>query len=174
MRVARPILVRCLLLALACAVLLLGLRCWPQPALRDAAPLSRVVLAENGELLRMTLAADGQFRLWMPLEAFAPSLVQAMLLKEDRYFYRHLGVNPAALLRGALKTYSGGNRQGGSTLSMQLARRLYDLDSRSIPGKLQQIALALWLEARYSKREILEAYLNLAPMGGNIEGMEAA
>lgn len=174
MRVARPILIRCLLLALACAVLLLGLRCWPQPALRDSAPLSRVVLAENGELLRMTLAADGQFRLWMPLEAFAPSLVQAMLLKEDRYFYRHLGVNPAALLRGAVKTYSGGNRQGGSTLSMQLARRLYDLDSRSIPGKLQQIALALWLEARYSKREILEAYLNLAPMGGNIEGMETA
>jgi penicillin-binding protein 1C len=57
---------------------------------------------------------------------------------------------------------------------MQLARRLYELNSRSVPGKLKQVVLALWIEARHSKREILEAYLNLAPMGGNIEGMEAA
>jgi penicillin-binding protein 1C len=71
-------------------------------------------------------------------------------------------------------TYSGGLRQGGSTLSMQLARRLYGLNSRHIPGKLQQIVLALWIEARYSKHDILEAYLNLAPMGGNIEGVAAA
>lgn len=174
MRPVRPVLIRSLLLVLVPALLLLGLRLWPQPALRDAAPLSRLVLAEDGALLRMTLAGDGQFRLWMPLEAFAPSLVQAMLLKEDRYFRYHPGINPPALLRGALTTYSGGARQGGSTLSMQLARRLYDLNSRNIPGKLRQITLALWLEARYSKHDILEAYLNLAPMGGNIEGMEAA
>lgn len=160
----------CLLLAL----LLLALRLWPQPPLREAAPLSRVVLAENGALLRLTLASDGQYRLWVPLERFAPSLIEAMLLKEDRHFFRHPGVNPAALLRAARETWGGGMRQGGSTLSMQLARRLYGLDSRNIPGKLQQIGLALWLEARYSKRDILEAYLNLAPMGGNIEGMESA
>lgn len=160
----------CLLLALV----LLALRLWPQPPLRDAAPLSRVVLAADGELLRMTLASDGQYRLWVPLERFAPSLIEAMLLKEDRHFHYHPGVNPAALLRAARETWGGGMRQGGSTLSMQLARRLYDLDSRQIPGKLKQIALALWIEARYGKREILEAYLNLAPMGGNIEGMEAA
>jgi penicillin-binding protein 1C len=80
MPVTRPVLIRCLLALLLVAALLLGLRLWPQAPLRDAAPLSRVVLAEDGELLRMTLAGDGQFRLWMPLEAFAPSLVQAMLL----------------------------------------------------------------------------------------------
>ena len=159
---------------LALALLLLALRLWPQPPLREAAPLSRVVLAEDGALLRLTLARDGQYRLWVPLERVAPSLVEAMLLKEDRHFFRHPGVNPAALLRAARETWGGGMRQGGSTLSMQLARRLYGLDSRNIPGKLQQIALALWLEARYSKHDLLEAYLNLAPMGGNIEGMEAA
>lgn len=156
------------------ALLLLALRLWPHAPLREAAPLSRVVLAENGELLRMTLASDGQYRLWLPLERIAPAMIDALLLKEDRYFYRHPGLDPGALLRAAMATYGGGMRQGGSTLSMQLARRLYGLNSRQIPGKLQQIALALWLEARHSKHDILEAYLNLAPMGGNIEGVEAA
>lgn len=162
------------LVALCAVALLLALRLWPHGPLRDAAPLSRVVLAENGELLRMTLAADGQYRLWTPLEQIAPAMIDALLLKEDRNFYWHPGVNPAALLRAASATYSGGVRQGGSTLSMQLARRLYGLNSRQIPGKLQQIVLALWLEARHSKHDILEAYLNLAPMGGNIEGVAAA
>ena len=169
-----PRLKRCLFGCAALAVLLLALRLWPQPPLREAAPLSRMVLAENGELLRLTLAADGQYRLWLPLERIAPALVDALLLKEDRHFHRHPGVDPGALLRAALATYGGGVRQGGSTLTMQLARRLYDLNSRRLPGKLQQIVLALWLEARYSKHDILEAYLNLAPMGGNIEGAEAA
>lgn len=150
------------------------LRVWPHAPLQEAAPSSRVVLAEDGSLLRMTLANDGQYRLWLPLERIAPSLVDALLLKEDRHFYYHPGVNPPALWRAALATYSGGLRQGGSTLSMQLARRLYGLNTRRVPGKLQQMALALWLEARYSKHDILEAYLNLAPMGGNIEGAEAA
>ncbi|WP_068829516.1 penicillin-binding protein 1C [Pseudomonas sp. BMS12] len=165
---------RCLLGLGLLTLLLLTLRLWPHAPLREAAPLSRMVLAENGELLRMTLASDGQYRLWLPLERIAPAMVEAQLLKEDRNFYRHPGVDPGALLRAAMATYGGGMRQGGSTLSMQLARRLYGLNSRQIPGKLQQIALALWLEARHSKHDILEAYLNLAPMGGNIEGVEAA
>ncbi|WP_437881693.1 penicillin-binding protein 1C [Pseudomonas sp. LRF_L74] len=159
------------------AVLALGLlllRLWPHAPLREAAPTSRLVLAQDGELLRLTLASDGQYRLWLPLERIAPSMVDALLLKEDRYFYRHPGVDPGALLRAAMATYGGGPRQGGSTLSMQLARRLYGIESRHVPGKLQQIVLALWIEARYSKHDILEAYLNLAPMGGNIEGVEAA
>lgn len=167
----------CRSLSVVLAVLLLGflaLRLCPHAPLREAAPLSRLVLAENGELLRMTLASDGQYRLWLPLEEIAPAMVEAQLLKEDRNFHWHPGVDPGALVRAALATYGGGMRQGGSTLSMQLARRLYHLNSRSIPGKLQQIALALWLEARHSKHDILEAYLNLAPMGSNIEGVEAA
>lgn len=159
---------------LAAAVLLAGLRLWPHAPLEQAVTSSRVVLADDGSLLRMTLADDGQYRLWLPLERMSPSLVEALLLKEDRNFYWHPGINPPALLRAALATYSGGQRQGGSTLSMQLARRLWDLNTRQVPGKLQQMALALWLEARYSKHDILEAYLNLAPMGGNIEGAEAA
>lgn len=153
---------------------LLFLRWLPAPPLSDAAPLSRQVLAEDGSLLRLTLAADGQYRLWTPLADMPQGVIDAVLLKEDRYFYRHPGVNPAALLRAAWSTYAGDARQGASTLSMQLARRLYGLNTRHVPGKLRQIALAFWLEARYGKDEILEAYLNLAPMGGNIEGVGTA
>jgi penicillin-binding protein 1C len=70
---------------------------------------------------------------------------------------------------------SGGRRIGGSTITMQLARRLYDIDSRRATlGQVKQIVAALWLEARYGKDEILEAYLNLVPFGGNVEGIGAA
>lgn len=160
-------------MGLAVAVLAL-LRAWPAPPLSEHASLSRMVLAEDGELLRMTLAEDGQYRLWVPLQAIAPAMQEAILLKEDRTFYWHPGIDPKSLLRALFSTYSGASRQGGSTLTMQLARRLYGLESRRIPGKLAQMALALWLEARYSKAQILEAYLNLAPMGGNLEGVETA
>ncbi|QJI43251.1 penicillin-binding protein 1C [Pseudomonas sp. ADAK2] len=165
---------RLLAVGLTAGAVLLGLRLWPHAPLSETTSSSRQVLADDGSLLRMTLAADGQYRLWLPLERLSPTLVEALLLKEDRNFFWHPGINPPALLRAATATYSGGQRQGGSTLSMQLARRLWDLNTRQIPGKLQQMALALWLEARYGKHEILEAYLNLAPMGGNIEGAEAA
>ncbi|MBI2380525.1 MAG: penicillin-binding protein 1C [Gammaproteobacteria bacterium] len=152
---------------------LVVLRYWPRPGFAEGQPGSHLVLAADGSLLRMTLAADGQYRVWVPLNAVAPSLVEAILLKEDQYFYWHPGINPVALVRAAAETYGGGTRQGASTLSMQLARRWYGLNTRSIPGKLEQLVLALWLEARYGKDAILEAYLNLAPMGGNVEGVEA-
>lgn len=166
---------RPLLLGAALASALLAvLRLWPHAPLQSVAPSSRAVFADHGELLRLTLADDGQYRLWVPLERMSPALVQAIRLKEDRYFHWHPGINPLALARAIQSTYSGSMRQGGSTLTMQLARRIYQLNTRRVPGKLQQMALALWLEARYSKHDILEAYLNLAPMGGNIEGAEAA
>lgn len=69
---------------------------------------------------------------------------------------------------------TGGRRQGASTLTMQVARIVYHIDSSSVSGKLLQIVRALQLEIFYSKDEILEAYFNLAPYGGNIEGIAAA
>ncbi|OGT83401.1 MAG: penicillin-binding protein 1C [Gammaproteobacteria bacterium RIFCSPLOWO2_02_FULL_61_13] len=156
------------------ALTLVLLRILPADPLAQGIPYSRVALAADGALMRMTLAADGQYRLHTPLRLIAPSTVEAILLKEDRHFHRHPGVNPAALARAAWSTYWAGSRQGGSTLTMQLARRLYRLNTRHIPGKLQQMAMALWIEARHGKQEILETYLSLAPMGGNIEGVAAA
>ncbi|MGD9949855.1 MAG: penicillin-binding protein 1C [Desulfobulbus sp.] len=135
---------------------------------------SRLVRSADGITLRLTLAWDGQYRLWTPLSDIAPPAVKAILLKEDQYFFIHPGINPSSLLRAAWATYALHEHQGGSTLTMQLARRLYRLNTRTIGGKLEQIILALWLEARSSKNEILEAYCNLAPMGANIEGLGAA
>jgi len=123
-------------------------------------PSSREVLAADGSLMRLTLATDGQYRLWQDLEDISPIMIKVMLLKEDRYFYYHPGVNPVALVRAMLATYVGGDRQGASTLTMQLVRRVYDINSRTVSGKLEQILAAFWLEARYSKHELLEAYLS--------------
>jgi penicillin-binding protein 1C len=159
----------------ALAALLLALpRLAPKPPLAAAAPSSRSVLAADGQLLRLTLASDEQYRLWTPLADIAAPLQDAVLLYEDRAYYWHPGVNPWALARAAYSSAAGQRRIGGSTITMQLARRLYGIDSRSVGGKLAQIGAALWLNWRYDKRDILEAYLNYAPYGGNIEGVGAA
>ncbi len=158
----------------ATGVMLALLRLWPHAPLAERVPLSTAVWSADGELLRVTLASDDQYRLWTPLSQMSPVLVDAFLLKEDRWFYWHAGVNPAALFRAGFRTYHGGLRQGGSTISMQLARMLYGLKTRTAAGKIRQIAAALWLESRYSKRRLLEAYLNVAPFGGNIQGAGAA
>ena len=151
-----------------------ALRMWPHEPLQNRFPVSTTVWSADGELLRVTRAADDQYRLWVPLDQLSPFLVDAFLLKEDRWFYWHPGVNPIALVRASARTYGGGERQGGSTITMQLARMTYRLNTRRPLGKLHQITLAMWLEVRYSKREILEAYLNVVPFGANIQGAGAA
>lgn len=154
---------------------LLVVRFFPRPAIGAAIPHSQVVVASDGQLLRLTLAGDGQYRVWTTLSEVSPILTEATLNYEDRFYYWHPGFNPVALVRAAIETYlKRQHRPGGSTITMQVARRLYQIDSRTIGGKFHQLAAALWLELRYSKRAILEAYLNLAPYGGNIEGIAAA
>jgi penicillin-binding protein 1C len=160
--------------AIALMGLLLAIRVGPHRPLRDQIPQSTSIWSADGELLRATLAADDQYRLWTPLDKMSPTLVEAFRFKEDRWFYWHPGVNPVSLIRAAGSNWRGHGRQGASTLTMQLARLLYRLNTRTPAGKLKQIAAALWLEARYSKRDIFEAYLNLAPFGGNIQGVGAA
>jgi penicillin-binding protein 1C len=161
-------------LALTGAVVLLVTFC-PPPSLYGDFHFSSAVEDRNGKLLRLALANDERYRLKVPLEDIAQSAIDATLLYEDRHFFRHPGVNPGALIRAAWSTYVQRKRvMGGSTITMQLARLRYSLDSRSIGGKMVQIARAVQLERHYSKDEILEAYLNLAPYGGNIEGIGTA
>ena len=156
------------------AIIFIVLRWAPHAPLSDAIGSSRAVFARGGELLRLTLAPDQQYRLWTPLSQISPTLIDAVLTYEDRHFYWHPGVNPVALGRAMVSTFTGTRRLGGSTLTMQLARRRYAIDSRTVGGKTLQICAAVWLELRYSKDDILEAYLNTAPYGGNIEGVGAA
>ncbi len=168
--------VLCIGLSVALVIVAAGtaVRLVPHPALSTYAPASTAVYASGGELLRLTLAADDQYRLWTPLSEVSPEYLDAVLFHEDRNFRRHPGVDPFALLRAAVRTGTGEGRQGGSTISMQLARLIYRVNTRSIAGKLRQMAVATWLELCYSKDEILEAYVNLAPFGGNIQGVGAA
>jgi penicillin-binding protein 1C len=161
--------------AVLLALLLLGCRLWPHPALRDWQPSSTAVYDDHGRLMRLTLASDDRYRLWVPLKDISPQLVDGVLLHEDRWFRWHPGFNVYGLARGAWVTYvRHGNPQGGSTITMQLARLLWKLNTRSPLGKLQQVARAIQLELFYSKRQILEAYLNDAPYGRNVEGVGAA
>jgi len=150
------------------------LRVLPHAPLSSYAPLSTAVYAEDGELLRLTLASDQQYRLWTPLSEVSPEFVDALLLHEDRHFRWHFGVDPVALVRAVTRMAGGGAHQGGSTITMQLARLIYHLNTRSVLGKLEQMAAATWLELRYSKREILEAHINLTPYGHNVQGIGAA
>ena len=147
----------------------------PRPELLESVSFSRAVFDRNGALLRLTLAEDERYRLPADLRSVSPLLVEATLLHEDRHFWRHPGVNPLALVRAAFRTYAVGDRTvGGSTVTMQLARLRFGIHSRTLRGKLWQILRALQLERHYGKRELLEAYLTLAPYGENIEGVTAA
>ena len=173
----RPELVRAwpIFMAIAVAfVALTAVRLWPRAPLSDSFPTSRAVFDSNQRLMRLTLSADEKYRLWTPLSSISPELIDAVLLHEDQHFRRHPGVNPVAIVRAGVRTYSGGVRQGGSTITMQLARLMYRQNTKTPLAKLIQVFRAIGLELRYSKSEILEAYLNLAPYGLNIEGVGAA
>ena len=155
------------------AIFLVVLRVYPKQELRTNISQSTAIYAADGTLLRLTLATDEQYLLWAPLKDIPLHMQHAVMLYEDRFFNWHWGANPIAMLRGTWHSLQG-QRQGASTITMQLARGLYGINSRTISGKLQQIAAAIWLECRYSKAEILEAYLNIAPYGGNIRGIGTA
>ncbi len=147
----------------------------PKPTLYGDIGFSTLVTDREGRPLKLVAAKDGRYRLFTRLDDIAPAAREATLLYEDRRFYRHHGVDPLALARAAWTTYVRRSRVvGGSTITMQLARLRFDLDTRTVLGKLVQSARAVQLERHYGKNEILEAYLNLAPYGGSIEGIGTA
>lgn len=155
------------------AVLVLDLA-FPPPLPR-ASGTATVVTARDGTPLRAFADAGGVWRHPATPATVSPLYLQALLAYEDRWFRWHPGVNPLALLRAAGQWLrSGGIVSGGSTLTMQVARILEGGQTRSLPAKLRQLARALQLEARLSKDRILQLYLERAPFGGTIEGVEAA
>jgi len=156
---------------LALATLLLS----PRPPLLENTPFSTAYYDRNGALLRLTLAADEKYRLFTPLNEISPDLITATLTQEDRHFYHHPGINPVSIGRAAFETYIKRSRpMGGSTITMQVVRLRDNLNTRSVAGKFLQAVRAVQLERHYTKNEIFEAYLNLAPYGGNIHGAGTA
>ncbi|WP_010653717.1 penicillin-binding protein 1C [Fluoribacter dumoffii] len=147
----------------------------PKPPLLEDVSFSRAVYDEHQKLLRLTLSKDEKYRLFTPLSSISKQVIEATLLQEDQYFYWHYGINPWATIKAMWQTYGVQSRRvGASTITMQVARLRYGMNSKKISGKLLQIIRAIQIEMHYSKNEILEAYLNLAPYGGNIEGVGAA
>ena len=132
---------------------------------------AKILLDKNGEIINMKLSSDGIWRFHE--QSFPSSLKQCVVLFEDRYFYYHFGVNFASIFRAFFHNLRSENRIGASTITMQVARMLEPGD-RSYKNKIREIFRAFQLELHFSKDEILNLYLNLAPYGGNIEGAKAA
>ncbi len=164
--------------------LLLGLLCAFKPALASipwpeldrfiARPVSRAVLAADGRLLGVGRLEEGLEREWVDLADLPPAVVAIFLAAEDRRFYLHGGVDLRAILRSALQNARAGKTvAGASTVSMQLARLIVP-HGQGLSGKVSEALRALCLEARLSKKRILELWLNNLPFGSNLEGLASA
>jgi len=160
------------LIAVLFVAFLLANIIWPLPLQNNQH--SSTVVARDGTPLRAFADAQGVWRFKTPLEMVSPLYIEALINYEDQYFWVHPGINPIAMTRALIQNLRNDEIiSGASTLTMQVARML-DPHRRSLPGKLRQIFRALQLEWRLSKQQILELYLQLAPFGGNLQGVEAA
>ncbi len=147
----------------------------PKPKLEEFKPYSQAIYDTHGELLKLYLADDDKYRLKTAVEDISSDVIRATILYEDQHYYHHNGVDFLALARAAWQTYIVGSRRiGASTLPMQVARLRWNINTRTITGKLIQILRAIQLSRHYDKNDILTAYFNLAPYGGNVEGIAAA
>lgn len=145
---------------------------WPLP-LHEVDP-ARVVVAHDGTPLWRFADADGIWRYPVMIDEVSPRYLEALINYEDRWFWKHPGVNPFSVLRAAWQDLSSGRVvSGGSTLTMQVAR-LLDPHPRTFGGKFRQLWRALQLEWHLSKSDILTLYLNRAPFGGTLQGVGAA
>lgn len=135
---------------------------------------SKIVRFNDGSVMRTYVSDDEKYRIYLRLEEIDRRLIMATLCYEDRYFYFHPGFNPFSMLRAIyLNIKERKIVSGGSTITMQLARIL-EPKRRNILSKLIEIFRALQFEIRLGKKRILELYMNLAPYGGNVEGVGAA
>ncbi|MDE2577225.1 MAG: PBP1A family penicillin-binding protein [Hyphomicrobiales bacterium] len=135
-------------------------------------PPNIAIIAEDGAVLANRGDSGGPA---VHLSDMPPYLPKAFVAIEDRRFYAHWGLDPVGVARALVRNVLGrGGMQGGSTLTQQLAKNLFLTQERTISRKIQEAILALWLEHRYSKDQILELYLNRVYFGSGAYGVEAA
>jgi penicillin-binding protein 1C len=164
-----------IMLSVVFGLVIVGYTFCPRPELKTFTTYSSAWFDSKERLLRISLAEDERYRLFDTLAHLSPEFIAATVLYEDQNFYDHFGVDFAALLRAFWTTYILDERRvGASTITMQVARLRWQIPSRTITGKLQQILRAIQLSRHYTKNEILQTYFNFAPYGRNIEGVAAA
>lgn len=135
---------------------------------------SRVVTAKDGKWLYTQMNTTHKWRFPIDISKLDPLYLDILIAFEDKRFWKHLGVDPLAMGRALFQLIKNGRvTSGGSTITMQLAR-LLEPKKRTVRSKIIEIIRAFQLEMNYSKEEILQAYLTLAPYGGNVEGIVAA
>ncbi|MFM8789631.1 MAG: transglycosylase domain-containing protein, partial [Chthoniobacterales bacterium] len=135
-------------------------------------PESSLVIDRNGEIYTRLA---GENRRTVPISAVSPYFIRALVAREDSRFFEHFGIDPVGIARAALRNLSaGGVRQGGSTLTQQLARNSFPLGGQTIHRKILEAALALRMEAVLSKEEILTHYMNRIYFGSGLFGIETA
>ena len=135
-------------------------------------PPNIAILADDGSLLANRGDTGGAA---VHLSELPPYLPKAFVAIEDRRFYEHFGIDPIGIARATIRDVTGGGgMQGGSTLTQQLAKNLFLTQERTLSRKIQEAILALWLERKYSKDQILELYLNRVYFGSGAYGVEAA
>jgi penicillin-binding protein 1A len=138
----------------------------------DQMESASVILDRNGKIFGQIYVEN---RETVPYEKLAPDLINAVIAVEDAKFYEHHGYDPMGIIRSALKNLTAGHvRQGGSTITQQLARNSFSLKERTYRRKLLEIFLARRIEQNFSKKKILELYLNRIYFGGGMYGAEAA
>ncbi len=158
-----------------------GLYVW---TLTDNIPSTESLEDPTMQLATIAYTADGkelaryarQNRSWVPYDSISPHVKHALIATEDQRFYEHWGVDPQAIMAAVVDILTGGFR-GASTITQQLARNLYNEEvgyAVTIERKLKEMVTAVELERRYTKREILEMYLNTVSFGGNVYGIESA
>ncbi|HEY1943330.1 MAG TPA: penicillin-binding protein 1A [Roseiarcus sp.] len=135
-------------------------------------PPNIAILADDGSLIANRGDTGGAA---VHLSELPPYLPKAFVAIEDRRFYQHFGIDPIGIGRAIFRDATGrGGVEGGSTLTQQLAKNLFLTQERTISRKIQEAILALWLERKYSKDQILELYLNRVYFGSGAFGVEAA
>jgi penicillin-binding protein 1A len=135
-------------------------------------PPNIAILADDGSLIANRGDTGGPA---VRLIDLPPYLPKAFVAIEDRRFYDHIGIDPLGVSRALIRDVSGRSGiEGGSTLTQQLAKNLFLTQERTLSRKIQEAILALWLERRYSKDQILELYLNRVYFGSGAYGVEAA
>jgi penicillin-binding protein 1C len=160
--------------AVLCACLLLFfLLNWVFP-LHDNIKYSTVITDKKGNVLHAFLTPDQKWRMKTELKEISPTLRKTLIVKEDKFFYYHPGINPIAICRAAfMNLFHMKRTSGASTITMQVARMM-EPKKRTYGNKFIEMFRALQLEWKYNKDEILQLYFNLVPYGSNIEGVKSA